>query len=603
VDPFQAKPKIPRTPESLSSNRSRPASGDVPFPTRSVSPPVPKPSSRGQDPVKCYYDCLEACRNLKKRHFHCKICDYISERLDNMKRHIPYHFKKLRKERERVPDGIKMVCHEYFTENCLSEDCSYSAKKQEHFHCKLCKSWACNVKKSYKYRLKHLNRTHSMFFTENGSPREAANDENLSKEMNKARKGNEAKVLAYPPAEADVLHSRRRRGNKRKKEGRNLDEEHVVTNNYEDDSKLNTEYLKNVGKDVRSIIQPIDSEASQEEDSTAAAQGSSKKECFEVSFKRTDDFEAILPDGQERDSTFSVTLNGDLGTILALFTIIKKSGIIMKDEKWREIISRNPNCHTEELLRSLSLLGNTRYCRKGTSNNSTLEVDSSERSTDNNTVGGDEGLSEVDSLPDLSWKFVEDFMMPLNEIPGTDCPSMDIDKILGYLSKVVGFDAFIGPEYSADSSGDACKEVCGENVADNTIDCTDNPMFVNASFCPLINENLSTREVSPPNISLPQDKGIRQQEKKSRISRTKKVAKRPQRAPGKRSRNSKKQTANLKSTKVAQSSLPESSVFQTIEMDSEIFTSNEQNEAVNIYDLFNGCFRNEGIQDINGNNI
>jgi len=48
VDPFQAKPKIPRTPESLSSNRSRPASGDVPFPTRSVSPPVPKPSSRGQ---------------------------------------------------------------------------------------------------------------------------------------------------------------------------------------------------------------------------------------------------------------------------------------------------------------------------------------------------------------------------------------------------------------------------------------------------------------------------------------------------------------------------------------------------------------------------
>ena len=47
-DPFQAKPKIPRTPDSLASNRSRPVSGDVPLPTRSVSPPVPKPSSRGQ---------------------------------------------------------------------------------------------------------------------------------------------------------------------------------------------------------------------------------------------------------------------------------------------------------------------------------------------------------------------------------------------------------------------------------------------------------------------------------------------------------------------------------------------------------------------------
>ena len=439
-----------------------------------------------------------------------------------------------------------------------------------------------------------------MFFTENGSPREAANDENMSKEINKVRKGNEATVLAYPPAESDVLHSRRRRGNKRK-EGQKLDEEPVLTKKYEDDSKLNTEYLKCVGKDIRSIIQPIDSEASQEKDSSAAAQGSSKKECCEVSFKRTDDVDASLPDGQERDSTFSVTLNGDLGTILALFMIIKKSGIKMKDQKWREIISRNPSCRTEELLKSLSILGDTRSCRKGTSNNSKLEVDASEKSAESNSAANDARLSEVNSLPDSSCKSVEDFMMPLDEIQGTDCPSMEIDKILGYLSKVVGFDAFIGPEQSANSSRDnldAWKESCGEYFADNAIDCTDNSMFENALSCPLMNENLSQ-----PSISLQQSKGTRQHGKKSRLSRKKKVAKKPKKAPRKQGRNSKKQSANLKSIELTGSSQTDYSVFQTIELDSDILTCNKQNEAVNIYDLFNGCFRNHGIQDINGNNI
>eukprot|EP00112_Aurelia_sp_Birch-Aquarium-sp1_P016115 Seg3622.1 transcript_id=Seg3622.1/GoldUCD/mRNA.D3Y31 product="hypothetical protein" protein_id=Seg3622.1/GoldUCD/D3Y31 len=261
LDPFQSNQRIPRTPDSKGSNRSRPLTGDVPLPTRSVSPPVPKPSSRGQDAGRCFQDCIKPCRSMKKRHFHCKICDYISDRLDNMKRHIPYHFLTTKKERQRAPDGIKMIGHEYFTENCSDKNCNYGNKKYTHFHCTLCKTWGCNGKKNYKYRLKHLNNAHDMVFGEDETPNVAVERKRrkISSKGSKAQKIATTKtLLPFPAAKEEVLNARRR-AKYRPRVQANETLSGIKTEKADArEIPLTIEYLDSISQNVKRIMQPID---------------------------------------------------------------------------------------------------------------------------------------------------------------------------------------------------------------------------------------------------------------------------------------------------------------------------------------------------------
>eukprot|EP00794_Sanderia_malayensis_P014906 gene14907-16450_t len=182
ADPFQTKPKIPRTPEP-SSGYSTPMSGIVrptsfaaPPPTKSVSPPLPRPSSKGQQEIAaCLSACTQPCRKFTKQHYHCHACLYATERLDNFKRHIQYHISSDNKERQKTPDCMKEICNEYFTTNCNNiEACKFRNKAFMHFHCSLCE-FTCNKKKSFKYRLGHLSSRHNLFFNDLHQPEDFSN--------------------------------------------------------------------------------------------------------------------------------------------------------------------------------------------------------------------------------------------------------------------------------------------------------------------------------------------------------------------------------------------------------------------------------------------
>ncbi|XP_065060673.1 lisH domain-containing protein ARMC9-like isoform X2 [Rhopilema esculentum] len=444
LDPFQTKTKIPRTPDTAGSNRSRPLTGDVPLPTRSVSPPVPKPSSRGQ--VRCFQDCLKPCRNMKKRHFHCKICDYISERLDNMKRHIPYHFLKTKKERQRAPDGIKMVCHEYFTEECHVDDCSYREKNYPHFHCKICKSWACNHKKSYKYRLKHLNRSHYLFFMEKDNCKETSNDSAIDRKIKMLKQPDLAKILTFPPAEEQVLNARRRAKSNAKK----LDAfQYSNSGKFEDaESKVLTmDYLENAGNDVKNIMQAIGS--ADEKVSIGNADdhrgnferrpngGNLKSQLNKKHVKF-----GTQPMLASEASTYSVTLNGDLGTILQIILSLKKSGIVPEDPSFQNIIRKHP----DGILQQLNLLVKNNNCQEAFCSKMDQITESTEVENLSDNLS-DDGFSETVEL--ASFDAGNPLQMLADNIgvfKNKSFPVIEPHNILEFLSKIIVDDAVEVPE-------------------------------------------------------------------------------------------------------------------------------------------------------------
>ena len=451
-----------------------------------------------------------------------------------------------------------------------------------------------------------------MFFTENENPKEILNDENLSKKINKLSRPDEVKLMTYPAAEVDVLHSRRRKGNKQKTEHQRSEKDPVVNDrcsvhdeNDDDQKTVNIEYFKSVGNDVRDIIQPIDTATSEQEESSSPKNDSTRKECYDLSLETN--AENDLLDSKEKESTFSVTLNGDLNTILAVLMSVKKNGIVLKDPSLREIISRHPSCSANELIRSLSFISNSNTNKGGSECNTEQEGNSKGSSSPNGSSFSDEGFSETNRFPDLSGLIAEDFMMPLDEVSGTKGLTMETDKILGYLSKMVGIDVELNPVSFPSDVGKDTSMIWGESCSENNTDYINynetNIIIDNTQFS--VHENCGTRKLRSSKVPRSRGKGADSgaKSKAAAPGRRKRGALGPNRGARKNSRKNKEQNVILESTEVVETSQNKPFVLQTIDIENDILINNDNHETISIYDIINGCLRNDDMQDVNCNNI
>ena len=448
-----------------------------------------------------------------------------------------------------------------------------------------------------------------MFFTENENPNEIINDERLSKKIEKLNQADKVRVMTYPAAEVDVLHSRRRRGNTRTNQYQRLQTEQVVIGSNNDEKKVDIEYFENVGNDVRSMIQPLDIGTPQKEDYTPVEHDSSGSGCPEPIINSDVDAKKVLLDGQDKGSTFSITLNGDLSTILAVLLSVKKKGVAVKNQSLREIISRHPSCSANDLPRCLGLInkrkGKKRKGSKRTKNTVRTRKDNFSPDSDSLNNGGS---SETNELPKLPSSNAEVHRTPPEEEP--KCVTIETEKILGYLSKMVGIDMDLGTEQLLpDISSDTAmiwEELCS-GITTECIDCTDNNAGTeDTPSGRSLNGKRRTKNSRPSKASNPRVKNTKDKIQKSGASVSigrKKGGQSTRKGVKKGSRKSKKHNVILDSTEVVETSQNKRFTFQTIDINNDILMNKESYEAVNIYDIINGYLRNEDILDINCNNI
>eukprot|EP00794_Sanderia_malayensis_P020328 gene20328-22327_t len=96
------------------------------------------------------------CR-VPRSHFHCNLCEFITNKKNLLERHQNIHargFHEKRKQREMYFTGHGA------TAQCGVPECRFTALKQKHFHCKFC-GWAGSSRKLQRC-IKHIGDKHNI---------------------------------------------------------------------------------------------------------------------------------------------------------------------------------------------------------------------------------------------------------------------------------------------------------------------------------------------------------------------------------------------------------------------------------------------------------
>ena len=410
-----------------------------------------------------------------------------------------------------------------------------------------------------------------MFFTDKENPSdEVLSDLKGTKRKRTLHQPGQAKVLTYPEAKEEVLNSRRR-AKKQARESKNRRTNISKMGDDEVEKEIDVEYFKNIGRDVQNIIKSIDFGCRGPKDSLE----NSETGKFELSFKNAENPNESCAYGQGEGSTYSVTLNGDLSTILAVFMALKKSGITLEDRSLREIISRNTSCSANDIFKGLSLIGNTANRSKGDGGNGGRnDEESSEESC---SSVKDEGFSEtIDNvLPDFPASFPGDFMIPLNETLQEKGIQIEAGKILEFLSKIVDSDV----EFNSEPQENLGQESNSMNKNStfvweegSSLGCTKNQMNKESPFSDASEGgSVSHRLQSSSNEPLDQGKNHLDADQTT-------------------NRGMSNVTDNGDSTEGIESAHSKQCEETSV-------------EAVNIYDIINGFLRNDDIEDVNNCDI
>ena len=287
-----------------------------------------------------------------------------------------------------------------------------------------------------------------MFFTDKENPAELPDDQNVTKKIEKLRQSGRAKLLTYPAAKVDVLNSRRRAKQRRKGDEKLVGD---ALSTYKDEAEIDVNYFKNIGEEVKKIIQPMDdssddfknlasSKDSLEISSNISTFESTRKRSFNLSLRNDKTPDELSSNAGERAFNYAVTLNGDLHSILAVLTTVKESGIVLQDPSLHEIIFQSSNFSSNEAVKSLSItpdcVGVSKY---GTHDGTTIDG----VQVDNPGIGGkllsDEGFSETTDSADVSASLTHDLGIPQDASPSKGL-TIETDKILEFLSKMVDCD-------------------------------------------------------------------------------------------------------------------------------------------------------------------
>lgn len=423
-----------------------------------------------------------------------------------------------------------------------------------------------------------------MFFTDKENPCELPNDRSTPKKTKKLQESGEAKLFRFPAAVVEVLNSRRRAKN-------SLTKNKKPPPQWPDigfpDSEADITYFDRVGQFVKNVVQPIEDGADQSKGKVDAAGTSSSEVPINKSSSN---------DVQTGDSTYSVTLNGDLGTILTVLMSVKKSGIVLEDPSLREIISSNPGCSANELMNNISQKDNNNITFETTCDNILSEEREIINSTTDSSSLSDEGFSETAALTDLSGSFVEEWITPANGVSNAKGFTLETDKILEFLSKMVNGASAVGqePPYNQEIEGATIAENEGPIVVDQV--CSTN-YSENESF----GEGALTHKAgSETRMQLRSDSRCKPRGRSISNKSPKKCIR------GIRSRNF---TASKRRTR-KDSSEPEEGKHLTVSsievMDTSAYDSRENRgnnvtnnldkndrDSINIEDIINGCLHGE----------
>ena len=89
--------------------------------------------------ISRYSSCSAACRLSGSKHYHCRQCNYSTDKNDRIKKHLNTHKLQSNKDSKAEMDD-KEVCKQHFTvfKRCYKKDCTYDQNDVSHVHCNIC---------------------------------------------------------------------------------------------------------------------------------------------------------------------------------------------------------------------------------------------------------------------------------------------------------------------------------------------------------------------------------------------------------------------------------------------------------------------------------
>ena len=303
-----------------------------------------------------------------------------------------------------------------------------------------------SLQQSYKYRLKHLNRSHYLFFMEKDNCKETSNDSAIDRKIKMLKQPDLAKILTFPPAEEQVLNARRRA----KSNARKLDAFQYSNSAKCEDAEskdLTIDYLENAGNDVKNIMQSIG--LADEKVSSGNADdrrgnferrpnGGNLKSQLNKKHVKFGTQPMLVSDA----STYSVTLNGDLGTILQIILSLKKSGIVPEDPSFQNIIRKHP----DGILQQLNLLVKNNNCEETFCSKMNQLKESTEVENLSDYLS-DDGFSETVELASFdAGNPLQMLAENIGVFKNKSFPVIEPHNILEFLSKIIVDDVVEVPE-------------------------------------------------------------------------------------------------------------------------------------------------------------